>query len=144
MVLLSGGTDGGTISHVVELAEFIAAADPKPRFGIGFNLPVIFAGNRDATPEIERVLNAMEGVIETAAIAAPPPGGGPSLLVVYAVLEKAGQVQPEMQQVIRRELNPLFKIHEVVAVGELPRTASNKVMRRVLRETYRVEGGAGC
>ena len=56
MVLLSGGTDGGTISHVVELAEFIAAADPKPRFGTGFNLPVIFAGNRDATPEIERVL----------------------------------------------------------------------------------------
>ena len=33
MVLLSGGTDGGTVSHVVELAEFIAAADPKPRFG---------------------------------------------------------------------------------------------------------------
>ena len=30
MVLLSGGTDGGTVSHVVELAEFISAADPKP------------------------------------------------------------------------------------------------------------------
>ena len=101
-------------------------------------------GIKVSSAEIERVLNAMEGVIETAAIAAPPPGGGPSLLVVYAVLEKAGQVQPEMQQVIRRELNPLFKIHEVVAVGELPRTASNKVMRRVLRERYRVEGGAGC
>ena len=41
MVLLSGGTDGGTVSHVVELAEFIAAADPKPRFGTGFQLPVI-------------------------------------------------------------------------------------------------------
>ena len=46
MVLLSGGTDGGTISHVVELAEFIAAADPRPRFGVDFNLPVIYAGNR--------------------------------------------------------------------------------------------------
>jgi len=56
MVLLSGGTDGGTISHVVELAEYIAAADPKPRFGIGFRLPVIYAGNRDARADIERIL----------------------------------------------------------------------------------------
>ena len=56
MVLLSGGTDGGTVSHVVELAEFISAADPKPRFGTGFRLPVIYAGNRDAREDIERVL----------------------------------------------------------------------------------------
>ena len=56
MVLLSGGTDGGTVSHVVELAEYVAAADPRPRFGAGFELPVIFAGNQDARPEVERVL----------------------------------------------------------------------------------------
>ncbi len=52
MVLLSGGTDGGTVSHVVELAEFIAAADPKPRFGTSFKLPVIYAGNRDAGQQV--------------------------------------------------------------------------------------------
>ena len=56
MVLLSGGTDGGTVSHVVELAEFIAAADPKPRFGAGFRLPVIYAGNRDARENVQKVL----------------------------------------------------------------------------------------
>lgn len=56
MVLLSGGTDGGTISHVVELAEFIAAADPRPRFGSGYKLPVIFAGNKDAAEDIQRTL----------------------------------------------------------------------------------------
>ncbi len=48
MILLSGGIDGGTISHVVELAELIKAADPRPRFGIGYQLPVIYAGNKDA------------------------------------------------------------------------------------------------
>ncbi len=58
MVLLSGGTDGGTVSHVVELAEFIAAADPKPRFGSGFQLPVIFAGNQDARGEIGKTLES--------------------------------------------------------------------------------------
>ncbi|HIC70233.1 MAG TPA: methylaspartate mutase, partial [Candidatus Latescibacteria bacterium] len=56
MVLLSGGTDGGTVSHVVELAEFVAAADPKPRFGTGFQLPVIFAGNSDARQQVAEVL----------------------------------------------------------------------------------------
>ena len=56
MVLLSGGTNGGTVSHVVELAEFISAADPKPRFGAGFKLPVIFAGNEDAREEVEKAL----------------------------------------------------------------------------------------
>ena len=73
-----------------------------------------------SSAEIERALNTMPGVVETAAIAVPPPGGGPSLLVIFAVLEDAGdhlQACPEqsrrkaMQQTIRRELNPLFKIH---------------------------------
>lgn len=55
IVLLSGGTDGGTITHLVELAELLIAADPRPRFGT-MNLPVIFAGNRDARDEIKHVL----------------------------------------------------------------------------------------
>jgi hypothetical protein len=36
------------MDHVVELAEIIRAADPKPRFGVGYKLPVIYAGNKDA------------------------------------------------------------------------------------------------
>lgn len=56
MILLAGGIDGGTVSHVVELAELIGAADPKPRFGVGYNLPVIYAGNTEAREEIRRVL----------------------------------------------------------------------------------------
>lgn len=57
MILVSGGTDGGTIKHVVEMGEMIAAADPKPRFGAGFKLPVIFAGNDKARDEIKRILD---------------------------------------------------------------------------------------
>ena len=33
MILLSGGTDGGTTTHVTELAEILAAANPRPRLG---------------------------------------------------------------------------------------------------------------
>jgi uncharacterized protein (TIGR01319 family) len=55
IVLLSGGTDGGTITHLVELGELLIAADPRPRFGT-MNLPVIFAGNKDAREEIQHLL----------------------------------------------------------------------------------------
>lgn len=56
MILLAGGTDGGTISHVVELGEYLAAANPKPRFGMGYKVPVIYAGNKEARGRIEQVL----------------------------------------------------------------------------------------
>ena len=56
MILLSGGIDGGTVSHVVELAEILAAANPQPRLGQNYQLPVIYAGNKVAQPDISRTL----------------------------------------------------------------------------------------
>ncbi len=56
MLLLSGGVDGGTTSHVVELAEIIAAARPRPRLGIAYELPLIYAGNTDARDAIQERL----------------------------------------------------------------------------------------
>lgn len=53
MILLAGGTDGGTERHVVKLAEMIAPARPQPRFGGAYKLPVIYAGNAEATKLIE-------------------------------------------------------------------------------------------
>ena len=53
MILLSGGVDGGTVTHVVELAEILAAADPKARLGAQFDLPVVYSGNTDARPLVE-------------------------------------------------------------------------------------------
>ena len=48
MLLLSGGTDGGTTTHVAEMAEILAAANPQPRLGTSYQMPVIYAGNREA------------------------------------------------------------------------------------------------
>jgi uncharacterized protein (TIGR01319 family) len=58
MILCSGGIDGGTITHVVEIAELIAAADPKPRLGSDYKLPVIYAGNKNARDEVKKALGA--------------------------------------------------------------------------------------
>ena len=56
MVLLAGGTEGGTIKHLTELAENLKVADPKPRFGELFKVPVIFAGNSEAINDVREVL----------------------------------------------------------------------------------------
>ncbi len=89
--------------------------------------------------ELERVLNPIAGVQETAAIAVSPPGGGPSRLVIFLVAlegnaNSADDWKPLLQQAIRTQLNPLFHIYEVRLAKSLPRTASNKVMRRELRK----------
>lgn len=56
MILMSGGTDGGTVSHLVDLAEMLLSADPKPRLGIGVRLPVIYAGNKDAVDAVREII----------------------------------------------------------------------------------------
>lgn len=65
MMLLSGGTDGGTITHVVELAQFLKAADPKPRLGASYKLPVIYAGNNKAHEQIKEILGDRTALIVT-------------------------------------------------------------------------------
>jgi len=94
-------------------------------------------GIKISAAEIERALTGIVDIQEVAAIAIAPPNNGPSLLVIYAatsaVLDK-NAIMVMMQKKINTMLNPLFKIHDVVFVRELPKTASNKIVRRKLRE----------
>ena len=58
MILMAGGEDeSDTVKHLVEMAEMLVAADPKPRLGAGTNLPVIYAGNRAAFKPINDLLS---------------------------------------------------------------------------------------
>jgi len=65
MILMAGGIDGGTTKHVVEMAELIGAADPKPRLGAGYKLPIIYAGNNKATEEIDKTLGQKVNLMMT-------------------------------------------------------------------------------
>lgn len=56
IVLLTGGVDGGSRQHVIEVAEMLLAAAPRPRFGDTLRLPVIYAGNKDAAQEVSDIL----------------------------------------------------------------------------------------
>ena len=96
-------------------------------------------GIKVSSAEIERVLTDIPHIAEVAAVAVTPLENGPSQLVIYAAtlagLDKKN-IMSAMQAKINSRLNPLFKIFDVVFISELPKTASNKIMRRVLRKQY--------
>ncbi len=97
-------------------------------------------GIKVSATQIESVINTLDFVKESAAIAVPPKDGGPSILVVYYVEKSANLSTKERlkssQKIVRNTLNPLFKVSDFVKIEILPRTASNKVMRRKLRDNY--------
>jgi acetyl-CoA synthetase len=95
------------------------------------------------------VVECVPNVIEAAAVGVPPPMGGPDELVLFLVLRAAGgdsgrptsennndeaDLRKACQNAVSSRLNPLFRVGRVQVVGSLPRNASNKVMRRTLRE----------
>ncbi|MEN8040950.1 MAG: AMP-binding protein [Actinomycetota bacterium] len=97
-------------------------------------------GIKVSSADLEGAIGDIAGVKELAAIAVPPAGGGPEHLIVFAVPTEGGpdtnDLRSEVQRRIRAHLNPLFKVHDVLLIDQLPRTASQKVMRRSLRAQY--------
>lgn len=97
------------------------------------------SGIKISAAEIERTLMSSSDVNELAAIAVPSNKTGPNLLVIYATtnhpVDKL-ELKSELQQIINTHLNPLFKISDVVLCSQLPKTASNKILRKELRKLY--------
>ena len=94
-------------------------------------------GIKISSAEIERVLNRVDGVIETAAVAICE-NGGPDELTVFAVATPNAILDEptllsKMNRILKAELNPLFKIQSVHLIPSMPRTSSGKIMRRNLR-----------
>jgi acetyl-CoA synthetase len=97
-------------------------------------------GIKVSSVQIEAVLNKLDFIKESAAIAVTPKNGGPSLLVVFYVENLTNLSSEEKifqaKNAIAKQLNPLFKVTDLVKIEQLPRTASNKIMRRKLRDSY--------
>ncbi|KAL8474799.1 hypothetical protein ACS0TY_031292 [Phlomoides rotata] len=99
-------------------------------------------GIKVSSVEIERICNAVDtDILETAAIGVPPTGGGPERLVIAVAFKDPDKPSLDLSDLatsfnsaLQKKLNPLFKVSEIVPVAALPRTATNKVMRRILRQ----------
>jgi acetyl-CoA synthetase len=96
-------------------------------------------GIKVSSLELERVLEHHPAIYEAAAVAVQPEGEGAEKLVVFAVLSDDAaedELLGDLGKTLASKLNPLFKIHDLVITDSLPRTASNKLMRRELRRRY--------
>jgi acetyl-CoA synthetase len=99
-------------------------------------------GIKVSSLELERAMDRHPDVYQSAAVAVIPPEGGADHLVAFVVPKPGTRpdriaLQKGLQDIVRKELNPLYRISAVVLVDGLPRTASNKIMRRELRKSYR-------
>jgi acyl-coenzyme A synthetase/AMP-(fatty) acid ligase len=105
-------------------------------------------GIKISSLEIERVCNPHPAVLESAAVSMAEGGrsGGPEDLYLFLVVkseEEAPHTEQEWAQLMGRQvkehLNPLFKVKGTKIVNMLPRTSTNKIMRRKLRDQLRSE-----
>jgi acetyl-CoA synthetase len=97
-------------------------------------------GIKISSLELERVIDQHSAVSESAAVAVQPGGEGAEKLVVFVIAEENAdsiELLGELRRMVSTKLNPLFKIHDLVLIEDLPRTASNKLMRRQLRAGYK-------
>ena len=100
-------------------------------------------GIKVSSLELERVINAVPGVSESAAIACSTEGG-PESLVVFLVTVGESSVAAQtwrerLNLALREQLNPLLKVWDVQLIPALPRTASNKILRRDLRQKWQAD-----
>lgn len=96
-------------------------------------------GIKVSSLELERIIETHDAVYECAAVAVQSEGEGAEQLVVFVV--PACTIEREtllhaLRTLIGTRLNPLFKVYDMVLTDQLPRTASNKLMRRTLRARY--------
>jgi acyl-coenzyme A synthetase/AMP-(fatty) acid ligase len=107
------------------LLEVAAVGVPSPGGGPEL-LHLFVVRHPSATPSS----SSSNSTSSSTSLPVPPAtadGGGGGKPFTEAELKAA------CQAVIRTKLNPLFRVDKVVVAEALPRTASNKVMRRVLR-----------
>ncbi len=98
---------------------------------------LIISGGFNVYPkEVELLIDAMPGVIESAVIGVPHADFGEAVVAVVATQTLTSADETEMIRVLRTSLAPFKTPKRVVYVQELPRNAMGKVQKTVLRESH--------
>jgi uncharacterized protein (TIGR01319 family) len=128
MILLAGGTDGGTKTHVLEMAEVIRAAEPKPRFGVSYRLPVVFAGNKVAAPDVVSMLSEKFFVKVTENIR--------PVLEIENVEPARNIIHEIFMEHVMSHAPGYEKLVRLVSVPVMPTPAGEGKMMRTIAEAY--------
>lgn len=98
------------------------------------------AGKRLGPAEVEEVVLELPGIEEAAAIGMDDPDKGQKLVVFVVAKENAAFTHEELEAAVKahvdKRLGRPFRPGMVHVVGQLPKTRSSKIMRRVIRSVY--------
>ncbi|ADV00662.1 AMP-binding protein [Alicycliphilus denitrificans] len=98
------------------------------------------AGKRLGPAEVEEVVLELADVAEAAAIGVADAEKGQKLVVFVvpkpAAAARAGELQAAVAAHVDKRLGRPFRPGKVHVVGQLPKTRSSKIMRRVIRSVY--------
>ncbi len=97
------------------------------------------SGHRISTTEVESALVSHEAVAESAVVGAKDEMTGQAIVAFVilrsGVAHKDGDVLvKELRDHVAKEIGPIAKPRQIMVVGELPKTRSGKIMRRLLRD----------
>lgn len=96
------------------------------------------AGHRLTTGELEAAINLHSDITECAVIGIPDEIKG-EVPVVFVVLKKKRleeEVKKEVVNQIKKIIGPIALPKEIYLVGDLPKTRSGKIMRRILKRLF--------
>lgn len=87
------------------------------------------SGHRMTSGEVEEVISAIPGVVESAVVSFPHQVKGEVLVVFYV-----GEQDPKrIVESIRSKLGPIYEVGCIIRVDRLPKSRSGKIVRRFLR-----------
>jgi acetyl-CoA synthetase len=94
------------------------------------------AGRKVGPAEVEEAMMQHPSVAEAAVIGVPDELKGEAI-VGYAVAKPGAAIDPAaVSATVVEFLGPTFRPREVIAVAELPKTQSGKIVRRLIRQKY--------
>jgi acetyl-CoA synthetase len=98
------------------------------------------SGHRLSTAEIESALVGHEGVAEAAVVGASDETTGQAVVAFVIIKSRFLKQNPveglgdELRRWVGEQIGPIARPRDVYIVGELPKTRSGKIMRRLLRD----------
>ncbi len=92
------------------------------------------SGHRLGTAEIENAINMNENVAESAVIVFANDIKGQGICAFIIAKQNAQVDENDINEIIKSEIGAIAKPDKIFIVGDLPKTRSGKIMRRILKK----------
>ena len=104
---------------------------------VGRSKDLIISGGYNIYPqEIESVIDALPGVVESAVIGVPHPDFGESVIAVVVAIKDQAVTEASIIEATALQLARFKQPRRVILVDELPRNTMGKVQKNILRDRY--------